>query len=96
MKNSPLVMAMLAAVCLLTFATLILAILYEKNFRQLRVLQPQRIQIENTRNVIGALANDSIEYSKHNPAIDPILQQMGFKPRPAGAAPAAAAKPSGK
>jgi hypothetical protein len=91
MKNSPLMMAMLAAVCVLTFGTLVLAVIYEKHYRKLRVLQPQVLQVEANRNVIGALAGETIEYSKHNPGIDPILQQMGFKPH--GIAPV---KPQGK
>jgi hypothetical protein len=27
-----------------------------------------------------ALANDTLEYSKKNPAIDPILESVGLKP----------------
>lgn len=91
MKNSPLMMAMLAAVCVLTFGTLVLAVVYEKHYRKLRGLQPQVMQVEANRNIIGSLAGETIEYSKHNPAIDPILQQMGFKLH--GIAPV---KPQGK
>lgn len=93
MKNSPLMMAMLAALCVLTFGTLGLAIVYEKDYRKLRVLQPQVMQVEGNRNVIGSLAGETIEYSKKNPSIDPILQQVGFKPRQTGIAPV---KPQGK
>jgi len=35
----------------------------------------------NTRlNFAQALLNDTLEYSKRNPAIDPLLQSMNLKP----------------
>jgi hypothetical protein len=32
------------------------------------------------------LANDVVEYSKNHPAIDPILEASGLKPKPGAAA----------
>lgn len=64
----------------------------EVRFRQLRKLQPQLVNIQYTQNVINGLAVELVEYSKQNPAIDPILQQVGLKP----GKPAPAAKPAGK
>jgi len=36
--------------------------------------------INNNRATINALANDVMEYSKKNQAIDPILESVGLKP----------------
>jgi hypothetical protein len=44
--------------------------------------------------MINALANDTVEYSKKNPDIDPILESVGLKP--AKSAPATTGKPATK
>ena len=64
------------------------------NARELRSLQGQASQINNNRAMIQALANETLEYSKTHPAIDPILESMGLKP--GKSAPAAATKPPTK
>ncbi len=94
MKNSLLMTALLVAVCAMAFVVLILAIGFEYHYWQLRRLRPQVAQAENNRNLVNALANDALEYSKHNPAIDPILQSVGVKP--GQPLPAANGKPAGK
>ena len=47
--------------------------------RDLRRLQPRIIEINANLNLAQALLNDTLEYSKRNPAIDPLLQAMNFK-----------------
>lgn len=47
---------------------------------ELRGLQAQAARVENSRNLLRAIAAESIEYSKRNPAIDPVLQSVGLKP----------------
>jgi len=47
--------------------------------RDLRRIQPRIVEINAHLNVAQALLNDTLEYSKHNPAIDPLLQSMNFK-----------------
>ena len=73
-----LVSALAAAVQVLriTFAT-----------RDLRRIQPRIMEINGHLNVARALLNDTLEYSKHNPAIDPLLQSMNFKTNSAAGAP---------
>jgi predicted PurR-regulated permease PerM len=94
MKNSPLITVLMVTAGVLTAVVLFLAIVFEYHFRQLRNLQPQIVNAQNNQNFVNALANDALEYSKHNPSIDPILQTVGVK---AGkAAPASAGKPVGK
>ena len=94
MKNSPLITVLMVTVGVLTAVVLFLAIVFEYHFRQLRSLQPLIANAQNNQNVVNALANDALEYSKHNPSIDPILQAVGVKP--GKAAPAASSKPAGK
>ena len=59
------------------------AVIYMRGTGEMRSLQGQAAAIENNRNLVRALANDAIEYSKRNPAIDPVLQSVGLKPAPA-------------
>lgn len=54
--------------------------LYWKRARELRQLQFQGATLNQQQNLIKALAAESLEYSKKNPAIDPILQSVGVKP----------------
>ena len=66
---------------------------YIGSAREFRALQAQAGMINNNRALIHALANDAMEYSKRNPAIDPILESVGLKPK---SAPAAGTKPAAK
>ena len=54
--------------------------LYIKGTGELRGLQAQAARIENSRNLLRALAGESVEYSKRNPAINPLLQSVGLNP----------------
>ena len=47
--------------------------------RDLRRLQPRIIEINANLNLAQALLNDTLEYSKRNPAINPLLEAMNFK-----------------
>lgn len=92
MKNSPLITILLVAVCLTALLVGGLAMAYETHFRSLRRLQPQIVNAQSMQNLVNAVANDAMEYSKHNPAIDPILQTVNLKP----GGPAPAPKPAAK
>src|SRR3954451_3821519 len=76
-------------VCALTVAAL--SIRYFFSLRELQKLQGQYVFMNNTRNAAQGLANDALEYSKRNPAIDPILIQYEIKPRATNATPPSAA-----
>jgi hypothetical protein len=56
-----------------------------KDFTKLSI---QAITINNTRTAVQSLANEAIEYSRRNPAMDPILEKFEIKPRSTNAAPA--------
>ena len=68
---------------------------YVSKTREIRQSQMMLMNINARRQAIGALAGDVLEYSKTHPAIDPVLEATGLKPKP-GAAPAPAAKPATK
>lgn len=57
---------------------------------ELQKLQGQYLEMNNSRTAVQNLANEAVEYSKRNPAIDPLLYQFEIKARPGTNAPAAA------
>jgi hypothetical protein len=81
-KNQlPLILTGLLFVCAIVAA--VGAICYSIASTELRALQSQAARMESGRNLTRALASEAMEYSKRNPAIDPILQSVGLKPAPA-------------
>jgi len=85
MKNSPLMTILLAMLAFSAIFSLVTCYLFVSRSRELRELQLTTQNIEVKKRTAMALANDAVEYSKKNPAIDPILEQVGLKPK-AGAA----------
>ena len=80
-KNQPLlILTGLLFVCAIVAA--IGATSYYLASSELRGLQNQAGQMEGRRALTRALATDAVEYSKRNPAIDPILQSVGLKQPP--------------
>jgi hypothetical protein len=94
MKNNPLVTILLGLLTLSVLSSVVFCWLYISNTRELRSLQSQASIINNNRAVINALANDTVEYSKKNKEIDPILQSVGLKPGNTNLTPAT--KPAAK
>jgi hypothetical protein len=62
--------------------------------REARTLQAQIMNYQNKQAIMNNLIAETMQYSQHNPAMDPILEAIGAKP--GKNAPAAAAKPAGK
>ena len=92
MKNNPLTAILLGALTLSALASVVLCWVYIANTRELRSLETQTAFINNNRAVINGLLNDTIEYSKKNPAMVPILESIGWKVDKAAASPKPAAK----
>jgi hypothetical protein len=63
---------------------------YYFSTRELQRLQASALDMSTRLNAAQSLANEAIEYSKRNPAIDPILFQFELKARPVAASPAPA------
>ena len=94
MKNNPLTTVLLGVLTISALLSVGFCWRYVSNTRELRTLQTQANMINNNRTMINSLANDTVEYSKKNPAIDPILESVGLKP--GKSAPAATSKPATK
>lgn len=52
-------------------------------------LQAWAVHINQTLAAVQLLGSEAVKYSQQNPAIDPILQEFGFKPKPGAAVPGA-------
>ncbi len=94
MKNSAMTTILLAVLTLSALTSVGLCWSYIGSARELRSLQGQVGMINNNRALINSLANDTLEYSKRNPSIDPLLESVGLKP--SKSAPAATNKPATK
>jgi hypothetical protein len=94
MKNNSLTTVLLGVLTLSAVASVVWCWLYISSTRQLRVLRAQANAITYNNARINALVNDTMEYSKTHPAIDPILEAVGLKP--GKSAPAATTKPATK
>jgi hypothetical protein len=81
MKNSPLITVLLAAVTASALASLVLCYMCISSTRELRALQNDAMQFQTKWNVVQRLTADAVEYSKTNPAINPILESAGLKQR---------------
>lgn len=65
---------------------------YVSAFHQRQQLAPTLASVHYTEGLISALANDTVEYSKKNPAIDPILKSYNLMPN--GTPPPANSRPA--
>ncbi|MEP6662097.1 MAG: hypothetical protein ABJC04_00410 [Verrucomicrobiota bacterium] len=61
------------------------AFVFVKASKDLRVLQGRAASVESNRNFVRSIAVEAVEYSKRNPAIDPILQAARLKATPTSA-----------
>jgi len=76
----------------LAFSLLLSVIFFLQFFfksREFRSLQGQIAQYQQTRMRLNQLVAETVEYSKRNPAIDPILSSVGVKTAPVAGKPAA-------
>ena len=68
---------------------------YYFSMKEFTKLNIRAVSINNTRSAVQSLANEAVEYSRRNPAIDPLLERFDIKPRGTNAA-AAGNPPSSK
>ena len=61
---------------------------YYFSMKEFTKLSMRATSINNTRNAVQSLANEAVEYSRRNPAIDPLLEKFDIKPRATNASPA--------
>jgi hypothetical protein len=94
MKNSPLAPLLAGVLLLIGLMTAFITVRYYFSLKEYQKLQIEFAGITNKRNAVQALANESVEYSKTNPAIDSILFEFDLKPKPGAAASTPATKPA--
>ena len=91
MKNNGTTTILNWALMLGTVALLISGIKYYNKSKTVRTytgLIAELNRLQNAQGVFTGLMNETIEYSKTHPAINPILEQIGAKPASAAPAPA--------
>jgi hypothetical protein len=86
MRNDLLTKLLVGLVVLSVLATSGLAFLYVRSVQKMNRLQLQAALVNRNRALVNSLAAEAVEYSKRNPAIDPVLQSVGIKPKPRPAA----------
>jgi hypothetical protein len=79
MKNSPFNAILLAAVLVSSLWSVWLCYTVISRTRELRELQAGAAAVNHNQQTLAALANDAVEYSKKNPAIEPLLESIGVK-----------------
>jgi len=94
MNKSPALTALLAVLVVSALCSVAFCGLYVRDAMRLRDLQRSTSMIQTYRNSMVSFINETIEYSKKNPGIDPILEAAGFKPK--SGAGATTNKPAGK
>jgi hypothetical protein len=91
MKNSPMATVLLAILGVSAFVSLFLCWAFSSNTVESRRMQSVLGGIQNERQRTMGLVNESLEYAKRNPRIEPVLESFGFHRTATNAAPA---KPS--
>lgn len=94
MKFNTVCVLLVGALFVCAVGTVWLSTSYILSVRQLHRIDAQAIDINAKLAAAQSLANQSIEYSRRNPAIDPLLQQFNLKPRPQATAPAQQPQPT--
>lgn len=87
MNKSPAATALLIVLVISALLSVLFCGLYIHTALNLRNVQRGMATVQAYRNGFISLINDTVEYSKRNPAVDPILEAAGFKPRAAAATP---------
>lgn len=79
MNRNPATTALLVILVVSALCSVAFCGLYVRDAMRLRDLQRSTANVQMYRNTVVALINDTLEYSKKNPSVDPILEAAGFK-----------------
>lgn len=80
MKNDPITALLLAILFGCGAAACVLSYQYVHSVSTIQRLQYQRIAVNRDLNAFQSMLNDALEYGKRNPAFEPTLLSIGFKP----------------
>lgn len=89
MKNNGTTTIMNWALAVVVVLLAVFAVQYFFKTREVRNLQSRIVEYQNKQQFLNNLIADCMEYSKRNPAIDPILEANNIKPKAAGTKPTA-------
>ena len=92
MKNNQLIAALVGILFLCSLSTAYLTWKYRSSMNELQDIQGKAAYVNTYRPILESLLNDTIEYSKKNPAIGPLLYSVTNRAKAA----APAAKPATK
>lgn len=79
MKSNSLAVLLVGVLALSTLATAALSFTYVQSMRKLQKLQAHASVINQSRAMMHRLVAETIDYSKRNPAMEPILDSVGIK-----------------
>lgn len=85
MKSNSTTAVLLGVLAVSALTSVVLCMMWINNVREFRGLQFQVNEMQRNRMLATQLAGELVEYSKKNPAINPMLESVGIKQR-AGAA----------
>ncbi len=80
MKKSPLPEILLALLAVLALLTAWYSVSYRSAMKHIAEFQPRAEQYARSQAVLNNFFGELVEYGKKNPAVEPILQQAGFRP----------------
>jgi hypothetical protein len=81
MNKDPITLLLAAALLVSASATAGLCYWYLQCVREHQMAQEGVVRINQKKSGIQAMATESIEYSKRNPALLPVLQSLGINRR---------------
>jgi hypothetical protein len=90
MKHQPWTNLLLGLVAVSVLATAALAFFYVRSVQKLNRLQFQASVVNRNRALVNALAAETVEYGKRNPAMQALLQSVGIRANPSANAPSPA------
>lgn len=79
MNKSPAATFLLVVLLISSLLSVLFCGLYISNARRLRDVQRTAASAQAYLNMCAALVSDTVEYSKKDPSIDPILEAAGIK-----------------
>jgi hypothetical protein len=80
-KSNPLAVLLVTALFLSALASSWFSLWWFLGARELQSIEYQFQSLNRISSSMQSLANDAMEYSRRNPAIDPVLQQFDLKSR---------------
>jgi hypothetical protein len=81
MKSNLLCTLALGVFLVVALHTVWVSVRYFFSVEEQQHLTDEYRRVEQTQGALNSLANEALEYSKKNPALDPILQQFDLKPK---------------